>query len=355
MKAGVRMKKIGIAEIEDGIILAKEVVNENNQLLLGAGATIKKEHIDKLLENNILEVYIVETEDKDTVIEYGKIEDDCVDAIKDIIENRLEDCELNQTGKLAEQLIKDALNKPGMKNCMLRIKREKSDIYSHLISTAVLSIIMAIKLEYSDEQLNDIAVGALLHDIGLRDVEIKYTDVEVGSLPAEEKLDYRVHVLKGYESVRKFDWISNGACEIILSHHEKADGSGYPFHKDRKNVSKIVKLVAICDAFDEKANGIGYRKRKVHEIVEYFRTIGTHEYDYSIMSKVIQNIAWFTTGSKVQTNEGEVGIVIRQNKGLPDRPVLKILKDSKGNDVKIDIVKNLTECLTLFIVDTLED
>ena len=53
------MKKIGIAEIEDGLILAKEVVNENDQLLLGAGVTIKKDQIEKLLENNILEVYVL--------------------------------------------------------------------------------------------------------------------------------------------------------------------------------------------------------------------------------------------------------------------------------------------------------
>ena len=62
------MKKIGIAEIEDGLILAKEVVNENNQLLLGAGVTLKKDQIEKLLENNIHEVYVVDSEDDDPVL-----------------------------------------------------------------------------------------------------------------------------------------------------------------------------------------------------------------------------------------------------------------------------------------------
>ena len=353
----VGMKKIGIAEIEDGLILAKEVVNENNQLLLGAGVTLKKDQIEKLLENNILEVYVVDSEEDDPVLalELKQIEEECVGAVKKIIEERFEGSELDEIADIAEQIVKDALDNPGMKSCMLGIKRDRTDIYSHLISTAVMSVIIAIKLDFKKEQLNDIAVGALLHDIGLRDIDLNYIDIDVSSLPSEEKLEYRVHVLKGYEYVRKFEWISNAACEIILSHHEKADGSGYPFHKNKRNISKLVKLVSICDVLDEKANGIGYKKRKVHEIVEYFRTTGTYEYDYSIMSKIIQNIAWFTTGVKIMTNEGETALVIRQNKGFPDRPVIKILKDSNGNDVKENIVKNLTECLTIFITDTVED
>lgn len=351
------MKKIGITEIEDGLILAKEVVNDNNQLLLGAGSVIKRDQMEKLLENNIFELYVVDSEEDDPVLalELKQVEEDCIATIKDVIDSRFESNTVENITEVAEKIIKDVLENPGIKSCLISIKRNKTDIYSHLISTAVMSLVIAIKMDMSEEQLNDIAVGALLHDIGLKDIGIKYVDVDVNSLPSEDKLEYRVHVLKGYEAVRQFDWISNAACEIILSHHEKADGTGYPFHKGKRNISKLVKLVSICDVFDEKANGIGYRKRKVHEIIEYFRTSGAYEYDYSIMSKVIQNIAWFTTGVKVITNEGETALVIRQNKGFPDRPVIKILKDSDGNDVKDDIVKNLTEQLTIFITDTIED
>ena len=88
----VGMKKIGIAEIEDGLILAKEVVNENDQLLLGAGVTIKKDQIEKLLENNILEVYVVDSEEDDPVLalELKQIEEECVGAVKKIIEERVD-------------------------------------------------------------------------------------------------------------------------------------------------------------------------------------------------------------------------------------------------------------------------
>ncbi len=349
------MKKIGLTEIEEGLILAREIVNEQNQLLLSEGAVIKKEHMEKFLENGIFEIYVEEPEKNPVLtMELKQIEDECISRIRDTIENRLESDDMNEISEIASGIIRDALLKPGMKECMLDIKRDRTDIYSHLISTAVMSVIMAVKLNFRQEQLMDIAVGALLHDIGLRDVEVKYENVEVNSLPSEEKLEYRVHVLKGYEQVRKLPWITQGACEVILSHHEKSDGSGYPFHKDKTGISKSVKLVSICDVLDEKVNGIGYKKKKVHEVVEYFRTTGTYEYDYPILSKVLQNLAWFTTGAVVKTNDGETARVIRQNKGLPDRPVIKIIRDKNGNEVGEEIVKDLTKCLTVFITDTLE-
>ena len=74
-----------------------------------------------------------------------------------------------------------------------------------------------------------------------------------------------------------------------------------------------------------------------------------------MLMKVLNNIAWFPNGSKVITNENEVGIIIKQNKGLADRPIIKIIRDSSGNDLEDGPVKNLLECLTVFIVDTADE
>lgn len=333
------MKKIQIVDIKNGKILAKEVSNSKGLMLLSEGTVLKKEHIDKLAENNISEVYIVDSQEDEAAINFyiNKIEEDSVDIIKDVIDNKAnisDDKEKDKIIQITKRIIDNILINPQITQQIINVKRGNNDIYTHLLNTAVLSVVMAVKIGFEEEKLHDIALGALLHDIGIVDVKTYYMDTDVDRLPADEKFDYRKHVFNGYE---------------------KVNGMGYPFHKRGKDISEEVMLVAICDTFDEMIKGIGYEQKKVHEVIEYLRTVAAYSFDYDMLIKVLSNIAWFPNGSKVITNENEVGIIIKQNKGLADRPIIKIIRDSSGNDLKDGPVKNLLECLTVFIVDTTDE
>ena len=84
------MKKIQIVDIKNGKILAKEVSNSKGLMLLSEGTVLKKEHIDKLAENNISEVYIVDSQEDEAAINFciDNIEEDSVDIIKDVIDSK---------------------------------------------------------------------------------------------------------------------------------------------------------------------------------------------------------------------------------------------------------------------------
>lgn len=354
------MREVQIDQIEHGLILAKEIVDSNDKLLLSKGSIIKKEHIKKLIENNISTIYVVDSIDDDVMDSFSieRIEEESLELIQNIIENRIRENgedNMKTISATAEVIIRDILKNPEIGGCMIDIKRRRGDMYSHMLNTSVLSVIMAIKLGFSEDELRDIAIGAILHDMGICDVSVKFENVEMDRMPAEEKLDYRRHVFKGYEMLKGYKWMTDNAKAIVLSHHERQDGSGYPFHKRGKDIPKVVRLVSICDNFDEMVNGIGYKKKKVHEVVEHFRTTAAYIFDYEMLSKITSNIAWFPTGSVVITNEGETAVIIKQNKGLPDRPIIKIIKDKEGKPVEKEIIKNLIEYLSIFIVDTIEE
>ena len=345
---------------ENGKILAKEVSNSKGLMLLSEGTVLKKEHIDKLAENNISEVYIVDSQEDEAAINFciDNIEEDSVDIIKDVIDSKAnisDDKEKDKIIQITKGIIDDILTNPQITEQIINVKRGNNDIYTHLLNTAVLSVVMAVKIGFEEEKLHDIALGALLHDIGIVDVKTYYMDTDVDRLPADEKFDYRKHVFYGYEKVKLCDWMTEITKNIILGHHEKVNGTGYPFHKRGKDIGEEVMLVAICDTFDEMIKGIGYEQKKIHEVIEYLRTVAAYSFDYDMLIKVLSNIAWFPNGSKVITNENEVGIIIKQNKGLADRPIIKIIRDSSGNDLKDGPVKNLLECLTVFIVDTTDE
>lgn len=351
------MKNVEINNIPDNAILARSIINEKGVVLLNEGVKITPEIINKLDDNKIFSVWIKVEATEVECFSTEVINEDIRVSIEQAINNRIRfnnDSEMKEVSEAAYNIIKEVIEDDNMSECMFEIKRKSDDIYAHMIDVSVLSVIVGIKCKLDNESLKMIGMGALMHDIGLCDASAYYFNKEIEESDGNTKMAYRRHVIKGYEIVNNHDWVPEMVKLIVLSHHEREDGSGYPFHKKSERIPIEVKIVSVCDMFDELVNGIGYNKRKVNEVVEYLRTVGAYLFDYEIVNKIITNIAWFPNKSFVITNEGDTAQVIRQNKGLPDRPVIKLIKDSDQNEYTEEIIKDLTECLTLFITESIE-
>lgn len=351
------MKNVDINNIPDNAVLARSVINDNGVVLLNEGVKITAEIVSKLMDNKINSVWVtVETTEVDS-FSTEIINDDIRISIEQAIGIKIrfnDDSEMKDVSEETYNIIKCIIEDDKVMDCMLEIKKKSTDIYTHMIDVSVLSVIMGLKLKLSNDELKIMGLGALLHDIGLCDIDMDIYDIEIKEEASSEKMKYRRHVIQGYELINNLGWVPEMAKTIVLSHHEREDGSGYPFHKKGERIPIEVKIVSVCDYFDELVNGIGHRKRKINEVVEYLRTAGAYLFDCAVVNKIITNIAWFPNNSHVITNEGDEAIVVAQNKGLPDRPVIRLLRDESGNPYRKDIIKDLTESLTLFITDTIE-
>ena len=228
------------------------------------------------------------------------------------------------------------LSEPEVINNITEIRNLSTDMYTHCINVCSLSTIMALRLKMSDKQVKNVSMGAMLHDIGLRYIKTPYMNTN--------EIEYKKHTIFGYSSVQDEDWIPDIAKEIILLHHERIDGKGYPFSHKGDKLKMEVKLVSLCDDFDSLISGVGNPKLKIYEAIEYIKANQGLKYDATI--------AVYPVGIKVITSEGETGIVVRQNKKFTDRPVIKMLKHSDGSLYEDEVEKDLMEYLTLFIVDT---
>lgn len=352
------MKRVSVSEIYKPQILAKPIITASGSVLLYEGAELRSDQVKRLIDNGISEVYIEDygQDDKAGIVEIESVEGDSAGSVRNIL-NRFtgDNSEINDDIKNTTiSIIDKIISNKEVTGCMLNVKHNNSDIYTHMLDVASMSVIMGIKCGFSEEQLRNTALGALLHDVGINYVTVPYINVEVDRFSATDKLNYRKHVIHGYEMLHNYPWMTETAKMIVLSHHERMDGSGYPFHKPGERIEPEVRLVAICDHISELINGIGYTARKIHEAIEYFRTAETYLFDYQFMNNVIKNIAWYPNGSLVKTNEGEEGTVISQNRGLPDRPVIKIIRNADGTPNENGAIKDLTECHTLFLTDIVE-
>ncbi len=147
------------------------------------------------------------------------------------------------------------------------------DYYTYYHSVRVAAYTLAICMQMglsSEEQLRDLALGGILHDIGKKDVPLTVLN-KAGALTDEEWNSMKSHPTQGHESIRNIV-LSHVPLEIILHHHEKLDGSGYPHGLDKRSLMPEVQVATLADVFDALTSTRSYQqKRSRFEALDFMR------------------------------------------------------------------------------------
>ena len=349
------MKICSIDELKEHDILARDVMSDGYNVFLYKNTILNKKYIEKLKNLNIQYVYIQDNIPKEEVAVLKKeIEEKSKSKVKEVILKHTynNSNELKELSETADNIIVNILEEEEVIENIYDIKERSADIYLHSISICVLATLVALKLGLDNERVHDIGVGCLLHDLGLRYMMIEYEDQDIETLSNKELVEYKKHPVYGYTALKNENWLSKKSKEIILCHHEKMDGSGYPLHATE--ISVDTKIVSVCDTFDEMICGIGRKRMKIYEAVEYLKSFKNILFDGKIVDALLDFTAVYPSGSVIVTNEGDVAVVIRQNKGFPERPIIQITRDKFGNPVDDDKIIDLVKVNNIFIDSVLE-
>ena len=348
------MKLCKVEELTGKETLAKSIFTTEYKILLSEGTVLKYEYIEKLKELNIRKVYIREEEPntKAVMILKEEAEETFKSKVKSILEKHTysHNHKLVELCQTADYIITNILEEEEVIEKIYDIKERSSDIYEHSINMCSLATIVALKMGLSQETVHDIGVSCLLHDLGLRYLAIDYNDQDLSELSEKELAEYKKHPVYAYTALRDETWISNESKNMILYHHERLDGSGYPLKAT--DISKECRIIQVCDAFDEMICGIGCRRKKVYEAVEYLKSNKDIKFDSKIVDIFLEFTAVYPAGTIVRTSEGETGVVLYQNKQSPDRPVIRITKDRNG--IAVDKVKDLSEISNVYVEEVIE-
>ena len=351
------MKKCSINDIKGGEILANPIMTSEYQILLTEGTVLQKEYIEKFRELGITDVFVKEEKVVRTPQEIHtaqkEVQQKFKTQVKDILERHIyqENRELQKLSDTASVIIDDILKEEAIVEEIIEIKDRSADLYEHSVSCCVLSTILSLRLGFEQEVVHSIGVGCLLHDMGLRYISVQYSDIDMDDMTENQRMEYKKHSVYGYSSIEKESWLDTVSKNIILSHHERTDGSGYPFR--RREIPKEISVVSICDAFDEMICGIGCRRMKAYKAIEYLKFFKNVKFDGTIVDEFLKIMTAYPVGSQVLLNTGEIAVVTGQNKEFPERPVLRISKDPSGKPVFREKVINLLKENSIFIEDVI--
>ena len=138
----------------------------------------------------------------------------------------------------------------------------------------------------------------------------------------------RMHVDYGVRLARKTPGISEEVIDMIRSHHERHDGSGYPQGIAGSEIPVYGRIAGLVDCFDAMISPRPYAKAKsAYDAVRELNMLAGNEFQRELVEQFIQALGMFPTGTMVGLNSGEVGVVIEQNRIRRLRPKLQIVLD----------------------------
>jgi len=329
------VRKISLERARAGLYVARTIHSLDGIVLLYAGSKLTEENIQHLKSYNITEIYIEDELSKGIVVTDVVREDIVLDVkakIKTIMTTP--SLKISVDGKkimeLVEKLLDNILNSDFIIANLSDIRSIDDYTYSHSVNVCILSLITGIALGIKGENLKDLGVGALLHDIGKIMIDEKILQKPT-NLTINEFDEVKKHTVYGYEILKNSNDVNSTAHIIALSHHERKDGSGYPYNLKNNDIPLPARIVAIADVYDALTTNRIYRKKMLpHEVVDYMCSLSNKHFDKTCLDAFISHIANYPVGTAVMLNSGEKGLVAKYNKNFPNRPVVRVVIDENG-------------------------
>lgn len=361
------MRKVDISHLKPGMKTAQAIHNQNGQVLMNAGVELTEPMIDRLRNLELVYLYV----DNKVAKNLKDVSTDCISRTQesalqhlDKVFHALEECgkiDISQIHEDVRGLIDELLNNQSVLAGLYFISNAEEYAASHAVEVTILSLVMAINLGYSREQLMELGMGALLHDIGMVEIDQNIVNKQE-TLKEEEYNEVQLHAECGFDILQQEHDISMLCRNIALQHHERWNGSGYPAGLKNYEIHEYARLVAIADVFSALTSDRPHRRGySFDEAVEYITTMSGYYFDSRLVNGFLDSVRSYTTGSFVLLSTGDLAQVVDVHWQIPTRPTVRLLvksaggKQDRGQEInlyrekEIDIKRVLTHQETVFI------
>lgn len=375
------MFRVATTEIRSGMRLGKSIVTADGRVLLQAGTMLRESFIDPLLAHGVASVYIVNELAPDI---------EPVDVVSDETRRQLS-AELKKTMAEIDRTFAEA-SKTGVRRFQATLRAERlrstidaivgellanpkatvslqdirtADEYTlgHSVNVCILSTLLGVELGYSPQELRELALGALLHDIGKIAVPPEILN-KPDKLTPEETEIMNQHTTMGWMMLKDQREVSYTSAIVALQHHERWSGGGYPMNLSGNQIYKFARVCAVTDCYDAMTADRIYRKG-LSPVVALETLSGPMHgfFEPRILLAFLNCIAPWPVGSMVEITGGQKAVVVAVDRGRADRPKVRVVLEPDGTPVaqpyeldlvregKIDIVRELHEDAHVYLSD----
>jgi HD-GYP domain-containing protein (c-di-GMP phosphodiesterase class II) len=192
---------------------------------------------------------------------------------------------------------------------LVRLKNKDEYTYMHSVAVCTLMINFACKLDLDDDTIRSMGVAGLLHDLGKMAVPQMILD-KVDRLTDEEMSTIRTHPVRGHALIGQNPDIPDIARDVCLHHHEKIDGTGYPFGLQGTEISMAARMGAICDVYDAVTSNRPYKTPWTPCVALGRMTQWQGHFDERLMQVFINSMGLYPAGGLVRLNDHRLALVL---------------------------------------------
>lgn len=330
-----------VTDLEPGMIAGTDLYDCAGNRILHSGGSIQKSHCEDLVQLGVEEIYVrgIDEEDAGDNIFSGGLYRDTHSVFTEIshsitshaCEESL-DSSLEKIEKGVGKLVDFLKANDGIIISYLPFSPSREHLSYHCVNVCLYSLLAGVELGFEREKLLGMGVGALLHDIGLLLLERELH-------PREDEFSRRdilEHSWRGYELLKRHFRMRLESLYVILQHHERFDGSGYPQGLKGAEIPDVCRVVAIADCYDALTTNRIYRPRIMpSEAVQFIRNSAADGFDQVMAAALFRRLCLYPVGLHVALNNGKSGYVVAGKAGHPSRPVVRVQEN--GSTVDYDL------------------
>ena len=329
---------VPISNLKPGMKLSADIsingCNYSDAYLLKKKKMLTSNLIDMLKLFNIHGVYIEDGIKNKIEIKRlidDSLKDEAVSAVKDIFtvcetQRKILDIKnIEQIENISSNLVNKITKAGNTSIGITDLQTYDNNTYYHSLSVTVLSLAIGTGLNMNKDELVELGVSALLHDIGKINIPHSIID-KPSKLTNEEYEIVKSHPEIGGKFVDSNLAITDKIYFGILAHHEKYDGTGYPKGLKGNNIPLFGRIIAVADVYDALTGNRSYRKPiKPSEAIEYVMGGCGTLFDYDIVKAFLKKISPYPVGMSVKLSNNKTAVVIKENHSNPLRPKVKII------------------------------
>jgi putative nucleotidyltransferase with HDIG domain len=250
--------------------------------------------------------------------------------------------EPTQVAKLVEDISDSLLRHPHALISLARLKTADEYTYMHSVAVCGLMIALARQLGLSPSLVQEAGLAGLFHDVGKMMVPETILS-KPAALTEAELACMRHHPVDGVRMLRQCPQISALVLDVCLHHHEKYDGSGYPYGLVRDEISLFAKMGAVCDVYDAVTSERPYKQAwSPAEAIRRMAEWKGH-FDERVFQAFVRCVGIYPVGALVHLESGRIGVVIDQNAESLLTPMVKVFFSTRSRLPIPQAVVNLAE------------
>jgi HD-GYP domain-containing protein (c-di-GMP phosphodiesterase class II) len=326
--------------LPEDAVLAEDLFAPTGQVLLKSGTKLNDRLIERINDNKIYTVYINDqhsTHEIDPIVDRD-LRQRGMTLMKRVFKavshrNTAGDSAprtitplIKELSLLTEDVLYEISTVKDYQLDYIDIKSLDDYLYASAFNVAILSVLLGWEMKLPNEQLRNLFIGGLFHDIGFSFYD-HATLYKPDALTLEEKREILKHPIIGHGYIKEQPFANAYVKIIALQHHEHLDGSGYPNRLRGDQIHRLAQIVGIADIYDAMTSDRPYRRAlPPSEALEYLMGVAGRHFDHEIISAFLRKVNPYPVGSLVKLNTGDVAVVDQVHPQLPLRPKVRLIK-----------------------------